>query len=91
MIPCGSVVTYGELARAAGCRSPRAIGQILRRNPYAPEVPCHRVIRADFSLGGYAGDLHGGAVDRKVALLAEEGVFFVNGMLKNPDQLWYFP
>ncbi|MFU8779627.1 MAG: MGMT family protein [Kiritimatiellia bacterium] len=90
-IPCGSVVTYGELARAAQCRSPRAIGQILRRNPHAPEVPCHRVIRSDLSLGGYSGAVCGPVAARKLQLLESEGVLFLNGRLKNAAQLWYFP
>jgi len=90
-IPRGRVVTYGELARAAGCRSPRAIGQILRRNPDAPEVPCHRVIRTDLRLGGYAGQVAGPEARRKEALLAAEGVPFENGFLRTRARLWYFP
>eukprot|EP00292_Cryptomonas_paramecium_P032356 CAMPEP_0113693120 /NCGR_PEP_ID=MMETSP0038_2-20120614/19486_1 /TAXON_ID=2898 /ORGANISM="Cryptomonas paramecium" /LENGTH=85 /DNA_ID=CAMNT_0000615153 /DNA_START=63 /DNA_END=317 /DNA_ORIENTATION=+ /assembly_acc=CAM_ASM_000170 len=45
-IPIGKVATYGEMARALNS-SPRAVGQALRKNPFAPEVPCHRVIAAD--------------------------------------------
>jgi len=90
-IPRGYVVTYGALARAAGCRSARAIGQILRKNPDAPDVPCHRVIRADLSLGGYAGKVDGPDVKRKMDLLVSEGVDFVNGKLKDRARLWYFP
>ncbi|OQW94406.1 MAG: hypothetical protein BWK77_09365 [Verrucomicrobia bacterium A1] len=43
-IPKGRVTTYALLGQAIGCRSPRAVGQALRRNPFAPKVPCHRVI-----------------------------------------------
>lgn len=53
-VPAGETISYGELARRIGCRSARAVGQALHRNPFAPEVPCHRVIAADGSLGGYA-------------------------------------
>ena len=51
-VPVGETITYGELARRIGCRSAQAVGQALRRNPFAPDVPCHRVISADGSLGG---------------------------------------
>lgn len=45
-IPSGRVSTYAALSRALGS-SPRAVGGALRRNPFAPETPCHRVIGAD--------------------------------------------
>lgn len=54
-IPRGSTITYGELAHRIGCRSAQAVGQALRRNPFAPDVPCHRVVAADGSLHGYSG------------------------------------
>ncbi|MFK7911813.1 MAG: MGMT family protein, partial [Akkermansiaceae bacterium] len=46
-IPRGKVVTYAEMARVLDCGSAQAIGQALKRNPYAPEVACHRVIKTD--------------------------------------------
>ncbi|MGB1259094.1 MAG: MGMT family protein, partial [Akkermansiaceae bacterium] len=49
-VPEGRVVTYAEIARALNCRSAQAIGQALKRNPFAPEVPCHRVIRTDLTI-----------------------------------------
>lgn len=45
-IPEGRVSTYAALSKALGS-SPRAVGGALRRNPYAPRVPCHRIISAD--------------------------------------------
>lgn len=78
-IPRGRVVTYGELARAVGCGSARAVGQALRVNPDAPEVPCHRVVRVDGSLGGYQGDETGRTWERKRELLRGEGVVFLSG------------
>jgi O-6-methylguanine DNA methyltransferase len=51
-IPLGYVTSYGAIAKAAG-GGPRAVGNIMASNPFAPIVPCHRVVRADFSLGGY--------------------------------------
>ncbi len=57
-IPYGETRTYTELARAAGNeRSVRAAGSACSRNPIPLVVPCHRVLRSDGSLGGYAGGL----------------------------------
>lgn len=71
-IPAGETITYGELARRIGCRSAQAVGQALKRNPFAPEVPCHRVIAADGSLGGYNGRRDGEELERKCQLLDSE-------------------
>ena len=68
-IPSGRVMTYAELARAAG--SPgggRAAGQVMAKNPFALLVPCHRVVGSDYSLHGF-----GGGLDMKEWLLAREG------------------
>ncbi len=73
-IPRGKVVSYGVVARAVGVNSAQAIGQALRRNPYAPEVPCHRVIRADGFMGGYLGEVS--TESEKWQLLRAEGVRF---------------
>lgn len=75
-VPAGRVITYKLLGNAIGCASAQAIGNALRRNPYAPEVPCHRVIPASLKLGGYMGDLDGENVERKRKLLEGEGVKF---------------
>lgn len=71
-VPSGTTITYGELARRIGCRSAQAVGQALKRNPFAPEVPCHRVVAADGSLGGYNGKREGEQIARKQRLLEEE-------------------
>ena len=71
-VPAGATITYGELARRIGCRSAQAVGQALKRNPFAPEVPCHRVIAANGSLSGYFGEREGEMVERKRRLLNEE-------------------
>ena len=65
----GQVMTYSELARAAGHpRSARAVGQVMANNPFALLIPCHRVVGSDFSLHGF-----GGGLDMKEWLLAQEG------------------
>ncbi len=71
-IPAGSTITYGELAKRIGCRSAQAVGQALKRNPFAPEVPCHRVVAADGSPGGYKGKRTGEEWALKRLLLEEE-------------------
>lgn len=87
-IPEGKVVTYKELAQVLGCSSCQAVGQALRRNPFAPTVPCHRVIKSDLTPGGYAGKLDEAALQRKLELLASEGVVFVNGVLRDTDKIF---
>jgi len=80
-VPAGRVITYAALGRRIGCGSPRAIGQALRANPFAPQVPCHRVIAADLTPGGFQGKRQGNALTRKLSLLADEGVKFYNNRL----------
>jgi methylated-DNA-[protein]-cysteine S-methyltransferase len=71
-IPKGRVSTYGELAKALHSRAFRAVGQAMRHNPYAPAVPCHRVVASDGTLGGFGGKMNS---RKKVAMLRKEGVF----------------
>jgi O-6-methylguanine DNA methyltransferase len=69
-IPAGRVATYADIAAAIGNpRAARAVGNVLNRNPNAPQVPCHRVVRGDGSIGGYAF-----GPNKKIALLQKEGV-----------------
>ncbi|KPM39140.1 hypothetical protein AK830_g7434 [Neonectria ditissima] len=76
-IPPGHFTTYGLLAAHLGS-SPRAVGNALRRNPFAPEVPCHRVVATGGALGGFKGkwprDGEGITIDEKKKLLRGEGV-----------------
>jgi methylated-DNA-[protein]-cysteine S-methyltransferase len=71
-IPKGEVVTYQELAKRIGKpKAYRAVANAVGKNPLAPTIPCHRVIRTDGSLGGYSGQ---GGVKTKKKLLLAEGV-----------------
>ena len=85
-VPAGRVITYAALGRRIGCRSPRAIGQALRANPFAPQVPCHRVIASDLTIGGFKGHTSGRALAQKLRLLAAEGIVFNNGHLSDPKR-----
>jgi methylated-DNA-[protein]-cysteine S-methyltransferase len=72
-IPEGKVTTYGDIARALGHpRASRVIGRLLNKNPNPIVTPCHRVIKSDGNIGGYAF----GKV-RKKELLKKEGLCFV--------------
>lgn len=75
-IPHGRVSTYRDVAHALGTRAYRAVGRALHCNPYAPIVPCHRVVCADGSLGGFAS----GARNKK-KLLLQEGVVVHQNMI----------
>ncbi len=75
-VPAGKVVTYKILGDAIGCGSGRAIGNAMRNNPYAPEVPCHRVILSNHKIGGFMGDVIGDKIEKKRDLLEKEGVNF---------------
>jgi methylated-DNA-[protein]-cysteine S-methyltransferase len=86
-IPRGQVSTYKRIGAAIGCSSSRAIGQALRRNPFAPRVPCHRVIASDFTLGGFHGSTQPEALKIKTALLESEGVHFAAGRLSDRERL----
>lgn len=69
-IPAGQLATYGQIAKAVGSPlAARAVGNALNKNPYAPQVPCHRVVGSTGSLTGFAGGL-----PKKRELLQGEGV-----------------
>ena len=71
-IPKGTVKTYSEVAKAIGKPlAVRAVANAIAKNPYPIQIPCHRVIRSDGSLGGYSGE---GGVKKKKNLLKKEGI-----------------
>jgi methylated-DNA-[protein]-cysteine S-methyltransferase len=71
-IPRGSVKTYSQVAKGIGKPfAVRAVANAIGKNPFAPKIPCHRVIRSDGSLGGYSGK---GGVKKKRFLLKKEGI-----------------
>ncbi len=88
LIPRGRVTTYGEIARYLGTGAIRAVGTAVGKNPDAPEVPCHRVVRGDGTIGQYSG---GDGVPTKIALLKEEGVPVANKRVVAFDQrMWCY-
>ena len=91
LIPKGKVSTYKHLANYLSCNSSQAIGQALKKNPFAPTVPCHRVIKSDLSIGGYFGAVSGDEISKKISLLESEGIELdENGKLRNDHQVFSF-
>ena len=71
-IPKGKVKTYKQVAKGIGMpKAARAVANACGKNPYAPKIPCHRVIRSDGSIGGYSGR---GGIRQKLKLLRSEKV-----------------
>ncbi len=83
-VPKGKVTTYREIAHALGTKAYRAVGNALNKNPYAPVVPCHRVVKTDGSVGGYA---HG--TRRKIEMLKREKILIVKGNIMNFKQVFF--
>ena len=86
-VPKGKITTYKALATAAGNpNGSRAVGAIMRTNPYAPIVPCHRVVYNNGGLGGFSGLKR---LDEKVGILKEEGVIVKNGKVEDFRELYF--
>lgn len=83
-IPKGKVTTYKAIADKLGTKGYQAIGQIVGANPNAPQVPCHRVVKSDGELGGYAF-----GVDRKIEILTKEGIKITNNKITDFDKKLY--
>jgi methylated-DNA-[protein]-cysteine S-methyltransferase len=84
-IPAGRVATYGQLAQALGSKGYRAVGLAMNRNPYAPAVPCHRVVGSQGMLTGFAGGL-----EKKQAMLLAERVPMHKGRVVLEQALFRF-
>ncbi len=82
-VPRGFVTTYGGIAEALGDKNAaRAVGNAEASNPFAPIVPCHRIVDSSLGLGGY-----GGGLDVKRAILEREGVIFIGNHISRKS-LW---
>lgn len=75
-VPKGKVTTYKALAQALDTKAYRAVGQAMRCNPYAPQVPCHRVVKSNGNIGGFSGSMNPSSkeVKRKIKMLRKEGI-----------------
>jgi len=78
-VPPGKVISYGGLAEMIGRpNAHRAVGSAMNKNPYAPKVPCHRVVKSNGELGGFADD-----IGVKIKRLHKEGVEVLNNKIVN--------
>ena len=84
-IPKGRVTTYGLIAKKLNTKAYRAVGNACRKNPYAPRVPCHRVVNSDGSIGGFAS-----GTKKKMAMLKKEGVEIRKGKIDLKKYLYKF-
>jgi O-6-methylguanine DNA methyltransferase len=84
-IPKGKVLTYGDVARLAGIRSPRAVGLFLHRNPDPVTIPCHRVVNR---LGMVSSSYAFGGAKAQAEKLRTEGVKITKGKVDLSVSLW---
>ncbi|MDC9715602.1 MAG: MGMT family protein [Gammaproteobacteria bacterium] len=82
-VPAGRVITYAGLAKLINHpKAHRAVGSAMNKNPFAPEVPCHRVVKSNGELGGFAYD-----ISIKIKRLQEEGVLVKEGKIVNFENI----
>ncbi len=79
LIPKGRITTYKEIADFLKT-SPRAVGQALKRNPFLPGVPCHRVVSSTGLIGGFMGSMKKN-IEKKKQLLISEGIKIKNNKI----------
>ncbi len=85
-IPEGSVTSYGAVAKYLGTKAVRAVGTSIGKNPYAPKVPCHRVVLSDGKVGNYSAE---GGIAEKIRLLTQEGVVVEKGVIVDFKERMY--
>ena len=85
-VPKGRVVTYKELARSLNSKAYRAVGSAMGKNPFAPSVPCHRVVNSNGNLGNFSGK---GGVKAKIKLLEEEGIKIKNNKIVDFEKVLF--
>ena len=83
-VPKGKITTYKEIAKALNSKAYRAVGTAMNKNPYAPKVPCHRVINSNGNVGNFAS-----GTKNKIKLLKKEGIEIKNDKIWNIKQsIW---
>ena len=84
-VPEGKITTYGELAKAIGfTNGQRVVGKIMNKNPYPVIIPCHRVVKSDGKVGGYA---YGEEI--KISMLKKEGIKIKDGKILDWENMIY--
>jgi len=85
-IPPGKVMTYGQIAKLAGIKSPRLVGRILHQNPDPVHVPCHRVVSAR---GKLAANFAFGGLSEHSRRLKRDGLKIAKGVVDLKTYLWH--
>ena len=84
-VPPGKITTYRELSRAIGFENgQRVIGQIMKKNPFPVIITCHRVVRSDGKIGGYAFGM-----DIKKSMLVKEGICIKKNKIENFENFFF--
>lgn len=86
-IPNGKITTYGEIAKfLKKPKAFRAVGTAVGKNPNAPKVPCHRVVKSNGKIGEYSGK---DGTKGKIKILKKERVEMKNGKVENFEKVLY--
>ena len=84
-VPYGKITTYGELSRSVGLKNgQRVVGQIMKKNPFPVIIPCHRVVKSNGDIGGYAF-----GINVKKTMLSKEGICIKNDKIENFENLFF--
>ncbi len=75
-VPRCRVTTYKAVAEKLGTKAYRAVGNAMNKNPYSPKVPCHRVVKSNGEVGGFASGTR-----KKVQMLKKEGIEIKNNKI----------
>ena len=75
-VPRGKVTTYKAVAEKLGSKAYRAVGNAMNKNPYAPKVPCHGVVKSNGEVGGFAS-----GTKKKIQMLKKEGIEIKNNKI----------
>lgn len=84
-VPRGKITTYRDIAHALNSRAYRAVGTAMNKNPYAPKIPCHRVINSNGQVGGFAS-----GTKNKIQMLKKEGIEIINNKINLKKYLHKF-
>ena len=83
-IPEGMVSTYAEIAKSLNTKAYRAVGNAMAKNPNSISIPCHRIVKSDGTIGGYAL-----GTNKKIELLKNEGILIKDGKVINLESKLY--
>ena len=84
-VPYGKITTYGELSRSVGLKNgQRIVGQIMKKNPFPVIIPCHRVVKSNGDIGGYAF-----GINVKKTMLSKEGICIKKDSIENFKNIYF--